>query len=87
VSVFYRGLGRPQGLAFDRDGNLYVAASLGGKRGIVKITADSKASLAVAGPNLVGLAFAPGRSAILASSSAVYHLAWDTAGQPLLDLS
>src|SRR5215469_14118533 len=25
VKVFYRGLGRPQGLAFDRDTNLYVA--------------------------------------------------------------
>jgi sugar lactone lactonase YvrE len=87
VSVFYRGLGRPQGLAFDRDGNLHVAASLGGKRGIVKITPDGNASLAVAGPNLVGLAFAPGRSAILASTSAVYHLAWDTAGLPLVDLS
>ena len=87
VSVFYRGLGRPQGLAFDRDGNLHVAASLGGKRGVVKITPDGNASLAVAGPNLVGLAFAPGRSAILASTSAVYHLAWDTAGLPLVDLS
>ena len=40
VTVFYRGLGRPQGLAFDKDGNLYVAASLGGQRGIVKITPD-----------------------------------------------
>jgi hypothetical protein len=87
VSVFYRGLGRPQGMAFDREGNLYVATSLGGKRGIVEITSDGKASLAVAGPGLVGLAFAPGRSAILASTSAVYHLAWDTAGQPLLDLT
>jgi hypothetical protein len=87
VSVFYRGLGRPQGLAFDREGNLYVAASLGGKRGIVKITPDAKASLAVAGPGLVGLSFAPGRSAILASTSAVYHLAWDTAGLPLVDLT
>ena len=87
VSVFYRGLGRPQGMAFDREGNLYVAASLGGKRGIVKIAPDGKASLAVAGPGLVGLAFAPGRSAILASTSAVYHLAWDTSGQPLLDLT
>ena len=87
VTVFYRGLGRPQGLAFDREGSLYVAASLGGKRGVVKITPDGKASLAVAGPNLVGLAFAPGRSAVLASTSAVYHLAWDTAGQPLLEPS
>jgi DNA-binding beta-propeller fold protein YncE len=87
VSVFYRGLGRPQGMAFDREGNLHVAASLGGKRGIVRITPDAKASLAIAGPGLVGLAFAAGRSAILASTSAVYHLAWDTVGQPLIDLS
>lgn len=87
VSTFYRGLGRPQGLAFDRDGNLYVAASLAGQRGIVKITADGKASLAVAGSGLVGLAFAPGRSAVLASTNAVYHLAWEVAGQPLVALS
>src|SRR5205085_9013087 len=74
VSVFYRGLGRPQGLAFDADGNLYVAASLGGKRGIVKLTPDKQASLEVAGHGLVGLAFAPGRSAILATTSVVHHL-------------
>src|SRR5207302_406914 len=47
VSIFYRGLGRPQGLAFAVDGNMYVAASLSGKRGIVKITPDRKPSLAV----------------------------------------
>src|SRR5438128_2769170 len=41
VSTFFRGLGRPQGLAFDAQGNLYVAASLSGKPGIVKITADA----------------------------------------------
>ena len=87
VSVFYRGLGRPQGLAFDREGNLHVAASLGGRRGIVKISPDAQASLAVAGPGLVGLAFAPGRSAILANTGAVYHLAADIAGQPLLEAS
>src|SRR5579864_3415077 len=87
VTTFYRGLGRPQGLAFDRDGNLYVAASMGGQRGIIKITPDGKASLAVAGSGLVGLAFAPGRSAILASNNAVHHLAWDISGQPLLDPS
>src|SRR5215469_2218808 len=87
VSTYYRGLGRPQGLAFDREGHLYVAASLGGQRGIIKITANGQASLAVAGSGLVGLAFAPGRSAILASNNAVHHLAWEIAGQALIDPS
>jgi len=84
VAVFYRGLGRPQGMAFDVDGNLYVAASLAGKRGIVKITPDAKANLEVSGQNLVGLAFAPGKSAVLATGSAVHHISWNIQGMPLL---
>jgi sugar lactone lactonase YvrE len=84
VSVFYRGLGRPQGLAFDAAGNLYVAASLSGKRGIVKITPDAKASLQVSGQGLVGLAFAPGKSAILATNSAVLRISWGIQGLPLI---
>ena len=84
VTTFYKGLGRPQGLAFDIDGNLYVAASLGGRRGIVKLTTEAEANLEVAGQGLVGLAFAPGRSAILATTSSVHHLSWDIQGLPLL---
>ena len=83
VSTFYRGLGRPQGMAFDVDGALYVAASLAGRRGVVKITPDGKAELAVAGQQLVGLAFAPGRSVVLATTSAVHHLSWDIQGYSL----
>jgi len=83
VSVFYRGLGRPQGLAFDVEGNLYVAASLAGKRGIVKITPQAKSSLEVSGQGLVGLAFAPGKSAILATHGAVHHIAWNIEGLAL----
>jgi sugar lactone lactonase YvrE len=84
VDVFYRGLGRPQGLAFDAKGNLYVAASLHGRRGIVKITPDRKPSLVVSGQNLVGLAFGPGKSAVLATSSGVHHLAWNVQGRPII---
>jgi DNA-binding beta-propeller fold protein YncE len=84
VSVFYRGLGRPQGLALDVEGNVYVAASLAGKRGIVKITPQGEATLAVSGQGLVGLAFAPGKSAILATNSAVHHISWSIQGLPLL---
>jgi streptogramin lyase len=84
VSVFYRGLGRPQGIAVDVDDNLYVAASLNGRRGIVKITQDRQASLVVSGHNLVGLAFAPGRSVVLATTTGVHHLSWDIQGRSLL---
>lgn len=83
VSTFYKGLGRPQGIAFDVDGNLYVAASLAGKRGIVKLTPDAQASLEVAGQGLVGLAFAPGKSVVLATTNAVHHLSWNIQGLPL----
>lgn len=91
VSVYYRGLGRPQGLAFDVDGNLYVAASLRGKRGVVRITREKQAQLVVAAQNLVGLAFAPGRSVVLATalpnqSGAVHHLSWDIQGHPLIPM-
>src|SRR5437588_2271252 len=68
VTTFFRGVGRPQGLAFDVAGNLYIAASLSGKRGIVKLTPEGKANLEVAGHGLVGLAFAPGRNVILATT-------------------
>jgi sugar lactone lactonase YvrE len=74
-SVFFRGVGRPQGLAFDRQGNLYVAAALRGRRGIVRITPDGKnAELVVAGMNLVGLAFGPQGQMVVATNEAVYSL-------------
>ena len=41
VENYYRGLGRPQGLAFDAEGRLYAAASLAGRRGIVRIERGS----------------------------------------------
>ncbi|MGH9536191.1 MAG: gluconolaconase [Terriglobales bacterium] len=83
VEPFFRGLGRPQGLAFDRLGNLYIAASLRGRRGIVRIAPNGEAQLAISGYNLVGLAFAPGPALILATGGAVFHLDWKVAGLAL----
>jgi sugar lactone lactonase YvrE len=78
LHVFYRGLGRPQGLAFDAGGNLYVAASLNGRRGIVRLTPAAKPELVISGPDLVGLAFAPPPlgGLILATGGALFHLEW-----------
>jgi len=75
ASVFYRGLGRPQGLAFDAEGNLYVAATLRGRRGIVRISPDGQqAEVFVAGMNLVGLAFSASGEMVVVSNDSVYSL-------------
>ncbi|HEX8922392.1 MAG TPA: hypothetical protein VF766_13030, partial [Pyrinomonadaceae bacterium] len=75
VSAFYRGLGRPHGLAFDREGFLYVAASLRGRRGIVRITPDGgDAELFVAGMNVVGLAFSATGEMVISTHEAAYRL-------------
>ena len=75
AETFYKGLGRPQGLAFDSSGNLYVVASLKGRRGIVRIGPDGNdAELVVAGMNLVGLAFGPSGDLAVTSIEAVFSL-------------
>jgi DNA-binding beta-propeller fold protein YncE len=83
VSLFYRGLGRPQGLAFDRDGNLYVAASLNGRRGIVRILPGGEAEVVLSGMGLVGLALLPTRRAVLTTTSALFSIDWNIEGLPL----
>jgi sugar lactone lactonase YvrE len=72
---FYRGLGRPQGLAFDRQGNLYVGACLASHRGIVRITPDGeKGEIFVAGNNVIGLCFTRKGEMIVATSEAIFSL-------------
>ncbi|MCA1632863.1 MAG: gluconolaconase [Acidobacteria bacterium] len=81
ASVFFRGLGRPQGLAFDHEGFLYVAASYRGRRGIIRISPEgSDAALAVAGMNVVGLAFSTAGDMVVATNEAVYSLPLGIAG-------
>jgi sugar lactone lactonase YvrE len=83
VQVFYRGLGRPQGMAFDIEGNLYVAASLAGRKGIVRITPDGQPSLFLAGPNIVGLAFAPRGHMVITTTGALYRVQTGITGLPI----
>jgi sugar lactone lactonase YvrE len=72
--AWYRGLGRPQGLALAIDGSIYVAACLEGRHGIVRVSGDGQASLVLAGSNLVGIAFSPLGTAVMTTHQAVYDV-------------
>jgi sugar lactone lactonase YvrE len=83
VHVFYRGLGRPQGLAFDQNENLYVVASFGGRRGVVRISPQGHAEHVLSGSALVGLALLPSGRGILAANSSLFTIDWNVRGLPL----
>ncbi|SEG06134.1 Sugar lactone lactonase YvrE [Bryocella elongata] len=84
VSVFFRGLGRPQGIAFDEDDNLYVAASWRGQRGIIRITPYGDAELTVSGNDLVGLCFLDDGCAALATNNTLFHADLGITGRSLI---
>jgi sugar lactone lactonase YvrE len=83
VETFCRGIGRPQGLAFDAEGRLYVAASLAGRRGLIRIDASRKPEQFLSGPGIVGLAFSPSRALILSTHNALYRVDVNIAGRPM----
>jgi len=78
--VWYRGLGRPQGLALTANVDVYVTASLHGRRGLVCVKPSGDTSIVVAGVNLVGIAFSPLGTTVLADNDAVYDLDLEVEG-------
>jgi sugar lactone lactonase YvrE len=84
VEVFYSGFGRPQGLAFDANGNLYVVDALAGANAVYRLALDrpSEPELVVSGGSLIGLAFDPRGGIVLASSDTAFRLAVPT-GSPV----
>lgn len=75
VELFFRGFGRPQGMAFDRRGRLCVAASYRGWKGIFRLNTKRRPELWISGPMLVGLAFSPDwRRLYLVDGSRLYSV-------------
>lgn len=76
TEVFFSGFGRPQGLAFDPRGDLYVVDALAGAGGVYRLKLDDPAEpeQVVAGGSLIGLAFDPLGGLVLASSDTVFRI-------------
>jgi len=70
------GFGRPQGLAFDNGGHLYIVDALAGSSGLYRIRVDAPRNpeLMLSGGPLIGLAFDPHGGIALAASEIVYRL-------------
>jgi sugar lactone lactonase YvrE len=77
ADVFHDGFGRPQGLAFDSAGDLYVVDALAGTSGVYRLRMDrpAEAEQIVSGGSLIGLAFDPQGGFVLASSDTVFRFA------------
>jgi sugar lactone lactonase YvrE len=77
VDVYCDGFGRPQGLAFDRNGDLYVVDALAGAAGLYRVAAGASpptAELVLTAPALVGVAFDPEGGLIVASNDTAWRL-------------
>jgi sugar lactone lactonase YvrE len=77
VDVVPAPFGRPQGLAFDSTGTLYVADALAGSAGIYRLDPSSAAprpELVLTAPALVGLAFDPAGGLVVASNDTLWRV-------------
>ena len=76
VETFCDGLGRPQGLAFDSDGHLYVVDAVAGSSAVYRIRTDRPGikECVLSGGALLGLAFDPLGGLVVSSSETVYRL-------------
>jgi sugar lactone lactonase YvrE len=71
----YTGFGRPQGLAFDANGSLFVVEALAGVSGLYRLQESGNPELVVSGPGLVGVACNPHGGLVVCSNETAYRLA------------
>ncbi|OFW30522.1 MAG: hypothetical protein A3H97_05500 [Acidobacteria bacterium RIFCSPLOWO2_02_FULL_65_29] len=74
VTIRTQAFGRPQGLAFDAEGTLFVAEALAGSSGLYRLPHAGEPELVLAGPGLVGLAFDRQGALVVCSNDHAYRL-------------
>ena len=74
VTTAYDAFGRPQGLAFDRHGTLFVVEALAGSSGLYRIGPGTTPELVLSGPGLVGVAFSVDGAMVVTSNETAYRL-------------
>jgi len=74
VTTLAEGFGRPQGMAVDAGGALYVVDAVAGGAGLYRVRPGAPRELVLAAPALVGAAFDPRGGLIVASNDTVYRL-------------
>jgi outer membrane protein assembly factor BamB len=74
VSVHSRAFGRPQGLAVDPEGTLFVIEALAGSSGLYRLADDHGPELVLAGSGLVGVAFDRKGGLVVCSNDTAYRL-------------
>ncbi len=80
VSTVYDGFGRPQGLAIDAQGTIYVADALAGGSGIYRVRpGQTEPELYIAGPVLIGVAIHPAGGFVVSTGDTVYRIEEDAA--------
>ena len=86
VAKHFTGLGRPQGLAVDIEGHVYVIGSYRGRHGVFRIQ-NGNPELIVAGMSLVGMAFDFEENLmvtnLVADSGSLYKVRLGIMGKPL----
>jgi sugar lactone lactonase YvrE len=74
VSTVDAKFGRPQGIAFNPDGDAFVVDALAGASGVYHVARNGSTQLVLAGPNLIGLAFDSFGHMVVCSNETAYRL-------------
>ena len=75
VTTPFAAFGRPQGLAFDPEGTLFVVEALAGSSGLYRVAPGRDPQLVLSGPGLIGLAFDGSGSAVVCTNDTAYRVA------------